>query len=201
MSEQERHLDILRRLVIVAVGLVVIVGGLLYLGIETPPRGMSESSHDATGYRPPPDKGFPIGTVARGGLERVLPDPADGSVPPAAATLVNPERTDPRAVKLGGVEYLNNCSMCHGVTGHGDGPVSDSYQPRAPDLTTRRVREQPDGVIFYKITNGILSTPIAETKKYLPREWHAWRNEMSQRERWQAVTYVRTLETPNATSR
>lgn len=37
---------------------------------------------------------------------------------------------------LGEVLYMENCSTCHGVNAHGDGPLSDVLLVAVPNLTT-----------------------------------------------------------------
>lgn len=194
MTEQERNLRIVWN-VAITMALVVIVVGCwgLYFGHELPPHEMSQQLTDATGYAPPPRfrQGGVMGSVPRSGVERRLPDTQDGSIPPQATRWVNPLVNDSNTLREGAQVYAIHCSMCHGKTGHGTGPVGDSYIPRPPDLTTQRVRMTSDGALFYVVTNGILSTPVREAEKYLPRQWHSFRATTSERERWAVVSFLK----------
>ncbi|MBI3911923.1 MAG: c-type cytochrome [Armatimonadetes bacterium] len=207
MTEQERNLRIIRG-VALAVGIAIILAlVLLYRGNELPPYELGIQRTDATGYAPPSQPRFaPVGTVPRSGAElpplvtEEHPMPTGrpegsehASVPPEALALKNPLANDPNAVPEGARQYQINCAMCHGKPGSGRvGPVGDSYIPRPPDPLVH-VREHPDGAIFYVITEGIYSTPVPEAVQYLPREWHAFRGTMSERERWAVVTYLRSV--------
>ncbi len=42
---------------------------------------------------------------------------------------------DPGTAQTGAQLFTANCAACHGVTAHGDGPVSDIINVRVPDLT------------------------------------------------------------------
>jgi mono/diheme cytochrome c family protein len=82
--------------------------------------------------------------------------PPEGAVPRSARA--------PRATGAG--LYHANCSMCHGFTGRGDGPVlarmisQYSYVP-AMDVNLRgpRVQDLPDDAIGSLISNGVVVMP------------------------------------------
>ena len=44
----------------------------------------------------------------------------------------------------GSDEYMRACASCHGLTGHGDGMLSDYLTVEVPDLT--RIRARNDGI-------------------------------------------------------
>lgn len=198
---QTRNLALLSWIVRGAVAALLVVGALLYFGVEIPPYSMRYQLADATGYAPPKNTRFSMeltGRVPRQGLERAFADAPAGQVPAAAAAYASPFGVSATTVKAGADVYAINCAQCHGVTGEGNGPVSESYTPRAPDLTAMTVQAQSPGTLFYKVTNGIVSTPIPETKKYLPREWHSFKGTISERDRWAVVAFVKTLRSPEA---
>ena len=84
--------------------------------------------------------------------------------------------------------YTVNCSMCHGSSGKGDGPVLQTmikkygYQVKAdPDLSGNLVASFPDGVIEAFMVNGIDVMP--NFTKLLSAE-----------ERRSIIQYIRTLQ-------
>jgi mono/diheme cytochrome c family protein len=77
--------------------------------------------------------------------------------------------------------FQSNCMPCHGEGGKGDGPVGASLTPRPYNLTIRKVENETDGALFWRITNGHLSMPT-------------FKNTLTAMERWQLVNYIRTLE-------
>lgn len=98
-------------------------------------------------------------------------------------------------VMLRGQERFNiYCAPCHGMSGYGNGPVAqratqfqESGSEAAVDWRpptnyhTDGVRSQPDGQIFNTITNGIRKMPRYD-------------KQISVRDRWAIVAYVRALE-------
>ena len=46
--------------------------------------------------------------------------------------------------EAGAQEYVQACASCHGVTGHGDGPLAESMTVAVPDLT--QIANGNDGV-------------------------------------------------------
>jgi mono/diheme cytochrome c family protein len=101
--------------------------------------------------------------------------------PPEADKLVNPLKGKPEAVKAGKKLFKNQCVVCHGVRGRGDGVAGMGLNPKPADLTSKAVQDQTDGAIFWKITNG--KTPMA-----------AYKDVFTEEQRWELVTYIRTLK-------
>jgi mono/diheme cytochrome c family protein len=118
--------------------------------------------------------------------------------PPAAGTTrptVTFFKGFPRQVKVTeallhrGQERFNiYCSACHGVDGHGHGPVNDRavelQEPKwvqAADLHSETVKNRPDGHIFNTITNGIRNMP-------------GYAAQVPIHDRWAIVAYVRALQ-------
>ena len=58
-----------------------------------------------------------------------------GAALTCTAVVAQQGRTD-----LGKREYDNNCAVCHGVAGKGDGAYADMLRKSAPDLTTMAKR-------------------------------------------------------------
>lgn len=62
----------------------------------------------------------------------------------------------PRTFDPGKVEYMSNCSSCHGATGNGNGPYVELLKKSPPDLTTLAKR---NGGVFpinrvYQVIDG-----------------------------------------------
>jgi mono/diheme cytochrome c family protein len=85
----------------------------------------------------------------------------------------NPLAGNAEAAAGGKKLFERNCSSCHGVDGHGLG--------NAADLRSAQVQVEPDGTLFWKITNGNLDRGMPSFSG-LPG-----------RERWQLVDYLREL--------
>ena len=72
----------------------------------------------------------------------------------------------PKPTSTGKELFIVNCSMCHGLTGAGNGKVLSimitkyGYTPKVdPDLTSDMVQNLPDVAILAIISNGITVMP------------------------------------------
>lgn len=94
----------------------------------------------------------------------------------------NPVTTDEVSLQRGEILYSIHCSLCHGDGGHGDGPLEEFYLDRPPsDLTAPNIAAQFDGALFRTISQGLgQMPPMAEN--------------LTPRERWDVINYVRGLE-------
>lgn len=122
-------------------------------------------------------------------MENPLPVPAQ-SIPiegpasiPNMGPPTNPVTADPASIARGSELFHINCSQCHGVDGKGDGPIANFLQKVKPaDLTGPVVSSLSDGAIFLVITNG------------MPGAMPPLNENLTVRERWDVVNYVRTLQ-------
>ena len=73
-----------------------------------------------------------------------------------------------------------NCVTCHGASGKGDGVAAAALNPKPADWTSAKVKGDPDGVLFCKMANGRGPMP---PWKHLP-----------EKERWDLVSYIRSLQ-------
>ena len=94
----------------------------------------------------------------------------------------NPVPADQTSLARGSELFQNNCSVCHGHGGKGDGTVSTFLHNKPADLTSPAVQFLSDGAIFLTITNGIPG--------YMP----SLNENLTVRERWDVVNFVRTLK-------
>ena len=105
----------------------------------------------------------------------------DWVAPKSADANKNPFAGNEDAVKLGKKLYKQNCAICHGNKGLGDGIAGMSLKPKPTNLTTAKFNKQTDGAIFWKLTEG---------KSPMP----SYKNTLSEKQRWQLVTYMRTIK-------
>ncbi|MEI7982184.1 MAG: cytochrome c [Bacteroidota bacterium] len=99
----------------------------------------------------------------------VVPDDQKGKV--------SPFRFTPVLVQKGEQLYLKNCQSCHGLPGKNNGA---KITPPPGDLSLEKVQKQPDGELFYRITNG--KSPMPE-----------FRNILTEDERWRVISFLRSF--------
>ncbi len=122
-------------------------------------------------------------------MENPLPVPAQ-SIPiegaayiPGMGAPVNPIAADEVSLARGAQLFNIHCSHCHGTGGLGDGPVAAFLEKRKPaNLTSDVVQNKSDGALFLTISNGI------------PGSMPALNENLSVRERWDVVNFLRTLK-------
>jgi len=120
---------------------------------------------------------------------------ADGKVlqhAPAGTVAVErdprPAAIDLALVQTGRVRFDVYCSPCHGVLGDAQTPVAARMPLRQPpSLHEDRIRTMGDEEIYTVISNGYGFMPPYATQ-------------LSERERWGVVGYVRALQRSHATS-
>lgn len=151
----------------VAVG-VLVAAGVVLVGV-----GVRE------GTRTPRGRSALVAGVAALGIalwvRAALPRPPD------PATLQNPIPPSTESVALGARLYRQNCAVCHGPEGRGDGPAAPSLVPRPADLTVHAPMHT-DGELFWWITNGLPGTAMP-----------AFRGRLTEEERWHIVNFLRSL--------
>jgi mono/diheme cytochrome c family protein len=107
----------------------------------------------------------------------------------------NPLGVTPDVLKKGRTIYVQNCLLCHGDKGMGDGPLARMHAQRtgiAPrDLSSTHVQaEMSDGEIFWKVTNGWRR----QGRIIMP----AFGEDRSQADLWSVVVYIRSLHRQEA---
>jgi mono/diheme cytochrome c family protein len=113
--------------------------------------------------------------------ERSIPVEGAAFIPGMGAP-VNPIESDEVSVARGALLYDVNCAMCHGVDGGGNGSVAPFLSEKKPaDLTSEVVQVKSDGAIFLVISNGV------------PGTMPALNENLTVRDRWDVVNYIRTL--------
>lgn len=84
-------------------------------------------------------------------------------------------------VKRGQERYQIFCSLCHGMTGNGDGMIVRRGFRRAASFHDERLRQAPVGHYFDAITNGWGAMP-------------SYAAQIAPHDRWAIVAYVRALQ-------
>jgi putative copper export protein/mono/diheme cytochrome c family protein len=99
--------------------------------------------------------------------------------PTEARAVRNPVASTAESLDRGRTIYLQSCAACHGITGKGDGAAAAAIRPALPDLTVH-VGQHTEGELWWFITNGIAGRPMP-----------AWRDVLTEDERWDVVNYLR----------
>ena len=106
--------------------------------------------------------------------------PVTPIAPESARVLRSPVRGDAATLAARKAIYAQNCSVCHGTGGKGDGPSAVALNPKPFDLTVH-ARLHTEGELFWWISNGIQGTGMP-----------AWTG-LSDLQKWQVIAYIRTL--------
>lgn len=112
--------------------------------------------------------------------------PPDGAVPVQGLAVipeefpVNPVPADPVSLQRGNILYGIHCQLCHGEQGHGDGPLATYFTQTPQNLVGPEITAEFDGSVYLTILQGFGQMPsLAEN--------------LTTRERWDVINYVRTL--------
>lgn len=101
--------------------------------------------------------------------------------PTEADNGINPFKGNAAAVAEGKKIFVSMCAICHGESGKGNGAASVALEPHPANFLSIKVRNESDGAIFWKLSEG--RPPMASYKTLL-----------TEQQRWQLVNYIRELE-------
>jgi mono/diheme cytochrome c family protein len=101
--------------------------------------------------------------------------------PEKARAKRNPFESDPQAVAAGRNLFEQHCAECHGNAADGS--------KKAPSLRAEEVQSAAPGAIFWILTNGVV-------RRGMP----VW-SKLPEPQRWQLVSFIRSLGTSSANSR
>jgi mono/diheme cytochrome c family protein len=107
-------------------------------------------------------------------------DASAWEAPPEAKGVQNPMRGDGRTVERGDKLFQRYCVACHGAQGTADGSLARKMGYKPANLSLEGMQKLTDGEIYWKISKGRTPMPAFETQ-------------LSSRERWDLVSFVRTL--------
>lgn len=127
----------------------------------------------------------PTGTIARGHMPlhyaATQPDALR-----AGEELVNPLGPgNENSMQRGAKVFANFCAVCHGLDAAGKGPVAQRGFPPPPSLLLPHALQMKDGQIFHILTYGQNNMP-------------SYASQLSPDDRWNVITYVRSLQVPAA---
>lgn len=98
------------------------------------------------------------------------------------AALTNPLAATPEVLARGQVVYANQCFVCHGANGAGNGPVVGGGRfPLGPALNTAAAAARSDGYVYGIIRVG---------RGLMP----AYADRVSHEDRWAVALYLRQLQ-------
>jgi mono/diheme cytochrome c family protein len=101
--------------------------------------------------------------------------------PEDARQVKNPVPVNPDTLAAGAQLFHENCAPCHGETGKGDGETGKIIKKKPANFTDAKLMsEETDGSLFWKMGEGRGPMP-------------SWKDEISDKERWQLVNYIRKL--------
>jgi len=114
------------------------------------------------------------------------PAPVKPWVAPADARVVkNPVPVTPAGLAEAAKIFKDNCVMCHGEKGMGDGESAKTLNRKPANFTDKTMMSQEtDGTLFWKMSQGRSPMP-------------SWEDVFSETQRWELVNYLRQL-TKNA---
>jgi mono/diheme cytochrome c family protein len=108
-------------------------------------------------------------------------EPAPWVVPDDAKKVKNPVPSNAESLTAGEGLFTDNCVLCHGEKGMGDGPGAKTIKVKPANFTDPKLQAaETDGALFWKMTNGRGPMP-------------SWRDTLTDQERWQLVNYIRKL--------
>ena len=101
--------------------------------------------------------------------------------PEDARKVKNPAPATPENLAAGRKLYHNNCVLCHGEKGAGDGVAGNALNVKPTKFTdAQSMSAETDGSLFWKISEGRGPMP-------------PWKEGLTDKQRWQLVDYLRKL--------
>jgi len=94
----------------------------------------------------------------------------------------NPVKATADSIENGRLLFQQNCIVCHGAEGRGDGPQAASLDPSPADIR-QHLPYHPDPQFFAMIARGISGTAMP-----------AFRDQFSDEEIWNLINFMRTFE-------
>jgi high-affinity iron transporter len=83
---------------------------------------------------------------------------------------------------MGAIVFKNNCEVCHGPQGHGDGPAGAALDPPPKNLPELSA-VAGDDYLFWRIATGKAGTAMV-----------GWKGVLSDEQIWHVIAYIHTLK-------
>ena len=99
--------------------------------------------------------------------------------------VVNPTPNDAATLGRGQQLFAQNCAVCHGPAGTGNGSLAPSLRPQPADLTASHATSHTDGDLYWWVSRGIPGTGMPAFSQTMPDT-----------DIWALIRYVRSLERP-----
>lgn len=101
--------------------------------------------------------------------------------PEDAKKVKNPVPATQENLAAAEMTFRDNCVLCHGEKGMGDGPGAKTIKVKPANFTDEKLMSaETDGSLFWKMTEGRGPMP-------------SWKEDLTDKERWQLVNYIRKL--------
>ncbi len=99
----------------------------------------------------------------------------------------NPFPSTPGSLAEGARIYGDNCAVCHGADGRGDGPLAETLYPRPVDFWAHfgSGHTHPDGRLYFWISNGMPGTGMP-----------GFKDRLSDADRWHVINFIKNEFTP-----
>jgi mono/diheme cytochrome c family protein len=108
-------------------------------------------------------------------------EPAPWVVPDDAKKVKNPFPPTPETLADAEQLFTDNCVLCHGEKGLGDGPGAKTIKVKPANFTDAKMMAmETDGSLFWKMSSGRGPMP-------------SWKDTLTDKERWELVGYIRKL--------
>jgi cbb3-type cytochrome oxidase cytochrome c subunit len=78
--------------------------------------------------------------------------------------------------------YTQNCAVCHGLEGWGNGPNAITLEKKPANFSRPYYKQYSDEFWFYRLAEGVAGTRM-------PR----WNESLTEEQRWYLVAYLKTL--------
>ena len=159
-----------RRIVVVAVSLLAVIGAAGMFWIKKMAGGFSAREQTST-------------------MEILVARAARGlAIPAGAKNQKNPFMPTPDVLNDARPHFADHCAICHGNKGSGRTKIGQNLYPKALDMRLPQTQNLTDGEIYYVIHNGIRLTGMP-----------AWGGPGKDDDRWKLVLFIRHLPqlTPN----
>jgi putative copper export protein/mono/diheme cytochrome c family protein/peroxiredoxin len=157
---------------LIATGSVLILVGPVLIALVSRPSLMP------TRLRPKPNLVLGVGVAALvAGCALALPPISVPAFPSTYLTTDIPY--DATSIAAGLNHFEQNCTGCHGASGHGDGPAASSLPVKPADLSAPHTALHTPGDLYWWITHGILASGMPPFKDVLTKD-----------DRWDIINFL-----------